>query len=207
MLDQETENTLNACYRAFFQRAEDERRWNLWSDVPWEAVNAQASDALTQAVLAAYEEELFLPDLAMTALNALRSSRGRAWFVTRWSYEEGKHALALREWLLRSGKRTDDALQILGDDLLAAFEWGSYDDPLALMTHALERENEEIARYQALQKRAQDENDRALAVVCAQLVTDEEAHGAFFQEALAIIGQKYPDAVAAAARRVASAAR
>ncbi len=204
MLDPATEDALYQLFRGFFERAERERRWNLWTDLPWDRVNREASDALVQAVRAAYAEELFLPDYGGKTLHLLRASRGRAWFVTRWMYEEGKHSLALGEWLIRSGKQDEDTVRDEADRLLARETRDLVvPEPVGAMVENLTREQDEVARYDALVVLAQAENDPALAALCDRIVTDERSHAAFFRDALRLIGEREPARVAHAVHRIA----
>ncbi len=206
MLDRATEDALFGKYAEFFRVAERERRWNLWNDVPWEAANSTASETLTEAVLEAYTHELYLPDYVSVTLHALRSSRGRAWFVTRWAYEEGKHLLALTEWLLRTGKRTDQELEEFSEGLLARTEWmPTISDPVPLMVQTLAREREEIKRYRALRAAAEAEGDSALTLVCDRFLIDEEAHYAFVRDALRVIQEREPELVAEAVQGIVAA--
>ena len=201
MLDRATEDALFGKYADFFRVGERERRWNLWNDVPWEAAKADAGDSLTEAVLEAYTHELYLPDYVTVTLHTLRASRGRAWFVTRWAYEEGKHLLALSEWLLRTGKRTDRELDEMSDRLLGETQWiPAVSDPVGLMAQTMAREREEIERYRALRAAAQSEGDSALTLVCDRLLIDEEAHYAFVRDALRVIQEREPGLVADAVR-------
>ncbi len=205
MLDPRTEGELYRLYRTYFQKAETERRWNLWDDTPWDLATTTPSEALAEAALASYREDVFLPDYSAKALHILRSSRGRGWFLTRWAYEEGKHLIALSEWLTRAGVRTDAEMRDLTETILAAYAWRpELDDPLAVLADSLAWEANEIARFAALKTLAQAENDGALAAICDRILADEEAHQAFFREALQIIGAAYPDAVADAVRRIAA---
>lgn len=203
MLDWETERKLYGAYRNFFTHAERERRWDLWNDVAWDQVRSPASDALVPAVMAAYVEEVFLPDYSQRLLHLLRSSRGRAWFVTRWSYEEAKHSLALNEWLLRTGRYTDEQLTTLIDGVLAETTRDlAIPEPVPALVLALAREHDEIARYRTLGALARSENDMILAAVCDQIVGDEQAHAGFFQNSLRLIQEREPALVAASVRRV-----
>ena len=40
----------------------------------------------------------------------LRAPFGQAWFMANWAYEESKHTIALMEYLMRSGKRTEEQM-------------------------------------------------------------------------------------------------
>jgi len=201
MLDRATEDALYDLFREFFRRAERERRWNLWEDVPWDQAQTGTTEALAEAVFAAYTEELFLPDYSEQTLHLLRSSRGRAWFVTRWSYEEGKHVLVLNEWLVRSGSYTDDQLKTYADELLGREKRTlAVSEPVAAMVEALVREQDELERYQSLRALAADAQNGALIAVCDQLIGDEQAHRAFFRDALLVIQKREPGLVAGAVR-------
>jgi acyl-[acyl-carrier-protein] desaturase len=206
-MDRATEDRLYKLFREFFQKAENERRWNLWNDFDWEAVPANPSPSLVEAVTRAYHDELFLPDYSARALYHLRSSRGRAWFLTRWTYEEGKHLLVLAEWLIRSGAYTSDQLRAQSDDLLLRFTWEPpYDDAPAVLADFLLWELKERDRYRALRKLTEAEGDTILAAVLAEILKDEEAHRAFLHQSLSIIGETYPEQVEDAARRIAAGA-
>ena len=201
MLDRATEDVLYELFRTFFRRAERERRWNLWADVPWDQAPSGATAALAEAALAVYAEELFLPDYSEQTLHLLRSSRGRAWFVTRWSYEEGKHVLALGEWLVRSGSYTDDQLKTYADELLGSEKRRlAVSEPAAVMVEALAREQDELERYQRLRALAADTRNGALVAVCDQVIGDEQAHFTFFRDALLVIQEREPGLVAEAVR-------
>ena len=205
MLDRATEDALYTMFGAFFHTAEEERRWNLWSDVPWDAVNPVASDTLVDAVFAAFDDELFLPDYVGKLVHLLRSSRGRAWFLTRWSYEEGKHLLALNEWLLRSGRRSEAEMKKYADDLLSAEEWElPFTDPAAMMVWALMREYAEGERYSRLRAAAESEAEGALVSVLDFILRDETAQQDFLRDALLLIKERHAPLVDDATRRVAA---
>jgi hypothetical protein len=165
-MDRPTEDRLYKLFRDFFQQAEIERRWNLWNDFAWDTVGTNPSPALVAAVTRAYHDELFLPDYSARALYHLRSSRGRAWFLTRWTYEEGKHLLVLAEWLMRSGSYTNDELRAQSDRSAAALYLGAaYEDAPAVLADFLLWELKERDRYRALRKLAVAEGDEVLAAV------------------------------------------
>jgi acyl-[acyl-carrier-protein] desaturase len=202
-MDRATEDRLYKVFRDFFQKAEDYRRWNLWSDFDWDAVPTNPSPALVQAVTRAYHDELFLPDYSARALYHLRSSRGRAWFLTRWTYEEGKHLLVLSEWLMRCGAYTNDQLRAQSDDLLLHFAWEPpYEDAPAVLADFLLWELKERDRYRSLRKLAEAEGDTVLVSVLAYILRDEDAHRDYLIQSLAVIAETYPELVADAARRI-----
>ena len=204
-LDNETEAALYALYRAYFLDAEA-RFWNVWDTIPWQEAYPEApSDALTDAVLSCYGAELFLPDYMTVMLMHTRSSRGRAWYVTHWCYEEGKHLLALGEWLTRHGVFTDEELQNRGNELLAANRYEpAAIDAVALFVDAILYETQEESRYRELRRVAESENDAALIVLCDWVLGDEATQKKFFADSLAIIARRHPGKVESAVDEIAA---
>lgn len=201
----ETERRLYRLYQAFFQRAEAERHWSVWSDIPWEeSPAAPAGAALRETALSQYRDALMLPDYTTVSLQVLRSSRGRAWFVTRWSYDEGKHLLGLHEWLLRRGGFADVELKALAETQLAENRWTPpYDDAPAVMVDALVWELTELERLAELREMAVVEGDVPLLQLIERVLADEVAHREFFREALGLLAQESSDEVRDAVARVA----
>lgn len=205
-LDFETEGSLRKLFVDYFHDAERERHWNLWTDFDWDAATPVPSAALSEAVLALYQDALFLPDYQCEPTKNLRASRGRAWFWTRLVYEETKQLLALHEWLIRRGVRTDEQLKALSDGLLGSHRWSALDDDaLTLFADTLVYELSEIERLTALQALAEAEGDPILADLAARLRRDDEAQRDFLREALQCIQQGYPERVQAAVETVAAA--
>ena len=95
-------------YMEFFAKAERERRWNVFDDIPWDKANPNVSDELALCAETFASVEMYLPDYVAGGINVVRDYFGRAWFQANWGYEESKHSLALGEWLQKSGKRTKD---------------------------------------------------------------------------------------------------
>ena len=203
-LDRATENELYALYRAYFSEAETKRNWNLWEDIPWDHARPGPPAPLVEAVMETLRAEIFLPDYSRHSLRVLRASRGRTWFMTRWSYEESKHQIALCEWLMAAGAATEPELRDLTDDLLAQNAWQPPDeDGVAFVVDALLYELREIERYSNLRSLAADAKDDALCAVVDRVLADERAQRTFFAQTLAIISRKYGEQVAAAVARVA----
>jgi acyl-[acyl-carrier-protein] desaturase len=205
-LDRPTEDRLYKLYRNYFTDAERNRNWNPWTAIPWDEVKSGPSPELVAAALEAYREDLFMPDYSARALHLMRASRGRAWFITRWSYEEGKHLLALHEWLLRSGAFTDEQLKELAERLLTAYRWEPpFTDAPAVFVDSLLWELREIERAAALKRLAGAAGDTALVRTLELIQIDEAAQKDFFVAALGIIAETYPDVVRDAIRRVTDA--
>ncbi|MDX1932954.1 MAG: ferritin-like domain-containing protein [Capsulimonadales bacterium] len=192
MLDPETESRLYQLYRQFFRDSEDRRNWNLWTDIPWDSVVPEPPTALATAVFDLYRADLFLPDYSARSLHLLRASRGRAWFWTRWSYEEGKHLLVWIEWMVRSGVHNDDYLREYAAEQLTAHRWEPpVEDAPGIFWDMLLRETREIERITAAQTLARESGDAALTDALEKILTDEYAHRDFLRDALKIIGERY----------------
>src|SRR4051812_6169803 len=97
-------------YATFFDKAEQERRWNPYRDVPWEKVNKDVSDDLALCAETFLCVESYLPDYVSKGIAISRNLFGMAWFNANWAYEESKHSIALMEWLMRSGKRSEEQI-------------------------------------------------------------------------------------------------
>ena len=205
-LDDATEARLYDLYRAYFT-AHEARQWNVWETIPQTTgYDAPPSTTLVAAALKCYGAELFLPDYMTSLLMHTRSSRGRTWYVTHWCYEEGKHLLAVGEWLLRRGLYTETELQNRGAELLEANRWHPASiDAIALYADAVLYESQETENYKALRDLAHAENDAVLVAVCDHILGDEAAQEAYFAQALRIISERHADAVNAAIETVCAA--
>src|SRR4051812_48804294 len=109
-LEPRIEAELHRLYRDFFDMAERKRRWSLREDVPWEHCNPSLDPAVAGVVESFLAVEMYLPDYMANAMTMLRPSRACIWFYANWGYEESKHSLALNDWLLKSGMRTEEQM-------------------------------------------------------------------------------------------------
>src|SRR5205809_6177657 len=113
---------LYGLYRDFFDRAERKRRWSLADDIPWDQVNRAMTPAVADVVESFCAVELYLPDYISKALPMIRRNPGWAWFHANWGYEESKHSLALGDWLLKSGARSEEQMADMEDQVFQ-HEW------------------------------------------------------------------------------------
>ncbi len=196
-LSPEVERALYQLYRAYFRAAEAEGgRDSLWRTLDSTAAGPTPSQELAEAALIAYRQDLFLPDYNTASLVRLRGSRGRAWFWTRWSYEESRHLLALHEWLLARGVADQETLSELSDDLLGAQRWSpASDDALYLFVDALLWELTELARGEKLLAMARAEGDEPLEQLLVAMLADEAAQRDFFLDALKLVRETYPERI------------
>ena len=106
-------------YMSFFEKAERERRWSVFDDIPWDRVNKGASEELALCAETFCSVEMYLPDYVAGGINIVRDYFGQAWFQANWAYEESKHSLALIQYLVRSGKRTEQQMFDLQSQIFA----------------------------------------------------------------------------------------
>jgi len=174
-------------YRDFFDLAERNRRWSIADDVPWGRCNPQLDPAIAHVVESFCAVELYLPDYTSKILPVVRPSKGRTWFYANWGYEESKHSLALADWLLRSGQRSDGQMADLERSVFAR-EWNlPQDSHLGMLVYATVQELATAVSYRNLRRRcAEHGGDPALERLLALVAVDEQAHYDFFRRCLGL---------------------
>lgn len=186
------EDALYENYLEYFHHAEERRRWNVKKDIPWNKANPNTSDLVADVVETFCAVELFLPDYTSKMLQMIRKSRGRAWFHINWGYEESKHSMVLREWLMAAGKRTDQQIKDMEDELWES-EWElPFGTPRQMVCYTTIQELATHVNYRQLRKVAEKENDPALMQVLLLLAKDEAAHYGFFSKALQLFMEDDP---------------
>ena len=171
---------LGRLYRDFFDRAEKKRRWSLQEDIPWERVNRAITPAVADVVESFCAVELYLPDYIAKALPMLRKNRGWSFFHANWGYEESKHSLALGDWLMRSGMRSEEQMADLESNLYE-HEWNlPHDSPLGMVIYAMVQELATFLHYRNLRRHVEREGDPALCELLRLIGIDERAHHAFY---------------------------
>lgn len=174
-------------YMDFFEVAERKRRWNVWDDIPWEKLNPQLNDESDAIRIETFcGVELYVPDYTAQGFNYSRDIFGQAWFAANWGYEESKHALVFREYLIKSGLRTEDQYLDYEDQILAK-RWISPAN--SMRQTAIYGAFQEIATYhiyhQQFQK-AQREGNEVLQRIVQLVARDEAAHCGFYRRVVAL---------------------
>ena len=168
-------------YRDFFDLAEKKRRWSLADDIPWHQVNRNLNPAIADVVESFCAVELYLPDYIAKAMPMVRMNRGWAWFHANWGYEESKHSLALGDWLLKSGARTDEQMADLESEVFA-HEWQlPQDSPVGMLVYAMVQELATWVHYRNLRRRVDENGDPALSRLLGLIAVDERAHHSFYR--------------------------
>lgn len=169
-------------YMTFFEHAERSRRWNPFTDIDWEAAkNAPKNDKLALCTETFCGVEMYLPDYVKGHLDLFRDNFARAWFATNWGYEESKHALSLREFLIKSGHRTEDQMmdfeqRILNQQWKRPFETGRQ-----MTAYGAVQEMTTFVIYKKQQALCEAEGQTALAQIYKFIAKDEMAHKRYYE--------------------------
>jgi acyl-[acyl-carrier-protein] desaturase len=168
-------------YVNFFKKAERERRWNPFEDIPWDKVNKNASEELAICAETFCAVEMYLPDYVAGGINVVRKCFGQAWFQANWAYEESKHALALTEYLMRSGKRTAEQMADLQNRIFEKTWKLPFETPRRMTIYGVIQEMATFVIYLKQRDRAAVEQCEALHQVYDFIARDEIAHCRFYQ--------------------------
>jgi acyl-[acyl-carrier protein] desaturase len=189
MLAGPAEKRLYRAYRDFFAAAEEHRRWNVDRDVPWSAARRDGGvpDHLVGVIESFFAVELYLPDYVGRIIGLLRESRGRAWFQANWGYEESKHSLALEEWLVRSGSRTEEQLADFAGKCLEQPWPLTYAEPRKMLAYQMVQELATAVNYRHLREACEPSGDEALLALLRFIMIDERAHYQFFRDAFKVL--------------------
>ncbi|MCB9664575.1 MAG: acyl-ACP desaturase [Alphaproteobacteria bacterium] len=174
-------------YMEFFELAERRRRWSVFEDIPWEKVDEAPRD--DDAALCAETfcgVEMYLPDYVSQGVNVLRSCFGQAWFATNWGYEESKHALTLRKWLIDSGHRTEEEFAAFEQAVLSSTWKAPFTTPRQLACYGAIQEQATFVIYRKQLEQAQARGDVVLAAIYGHIAKDEAAHAAFYRDVIAL---------------------
>lgn len=174
-------------YITFFEKAERERRWNVFSDIPWDKVNRDASEDLALCAETFCSVEMYLPDYVAGGINAVRKYFGQAWFQANWAYEESKHSLALMHYLIRSGKRTESQMFDLQNRIFDK-QWSlPFTTPRQMTFYGCVQEMATFVIYVKHRDRAHAEGDECLRTIYDLVARDEIAHTRFYQGVIKVL--------------------
>lgn len=184
-------------YMDFFDKGEKYRRWNPNSDLPWEwledKVQAQqiknkegiADDGNVAICLETFcAVELFIPDYTMAGLNMSRDFFGHAWFHLAWGYEESKHSLSFRNYLLRSGLRTEDEYLDFEEKVLKTKWTKPFDTYRQMACYGALQEAAGFLIYQAQKHKHTQESNPLLNRIFEVISKDEAAHISLYRKFL-----------------------
>lgn len=171
----------------FFEVAERKRRWNLFEDVPWDKISPSDNTEERAIRIETYcAEEMFLPDYTAAGNELLRGVFGLAWFQSAWSYEESRHGLVFREYLLRSGLRTPAQFDTLEAEVFSRSWKAPFATRRRMCCYGALQESATYLAYRAQKDRAQVEEDPTLEAIFFLVSRDEAAHAGFYRAMIEI---------------------
>jgi acyl-[acyl-carrier-protein] desaturase len=184
-----TESMSRSAYRVyldFLETAQKKRGWTIFDDIPWEALEAaNPSEGNAQCVEIYCAEELYVPDYGAKGLELVRSRFGLAWFQMCWAFEESKHGLVFREYLTRSGLRSETEVEALEASVFAKSWKLPFETPRQMACYGALQEGATYVAYKLQKDKAHCAGDSVLEAIFHLVGRDEAAHGGFYR---AIIG-------------------
>lgn len=169
-------------YLEFFEVAERKRRWSVFDDIPWSDIDAaKNSEQKAVCVETFCAEELYLPDYSAGGIHLTRTLFGSAWFQACWSFEESKHGLALREYLTRTGLRSDAQFAAFEDQVFSKVWRLPFQTRRQMVCYGAFQEVATYLAYKAQKDKAHREGDTVLHAIFTFLSRDEAAHAGFYR--------------------------
>lgn len=185
-------------YMTFFEKSERTRRWSVFNDVPWDKVESCPRDPdLALCAETFCGVEMYLPDYVAQGINTLRDSFGQAWFQANWAYEESKHALVLREYLLRTGQRSMEQTLAFERAILGKKWQKPFTTARQMTLYGALQEMTTFVIYHKQEGMARDRGDELLASIYSLIARDEIAHCRFYEKVSALLLEEDPDGVKA----------
>jgi acyl-[acyl-carrier-protein] desaturase len=182
--------------------------WSRGRDFTGQAGLAWAPDqsALPEAVRAAFEVNLLTEDNLPSYHHALASTfgRDRAWgtWVHRWTAEEARHAMSLRDYLLLTRAVDPVALE---RDRMTTLQRGWVSNRTEMLRSLAYVTFQELATRVAHRNTGRLANDPVADALLTRIAADENLHMVFYRDlmaaALAIAPEQAMEAIAAELRR------
>jgi acyl-[acyl-carrier-protein] desaturase len=172
-------------YMEFFDVAERKRRWHPFNDIPWDKLDpSQNTEEKAICAETFCGVELYVPDYTANAFNLTRQIFGLAWFEACWGYEESKHGLTFREYLVRSGLRTEEQYAEFEQKILAKVWNLPFHTPRQMSCYGALQESATFLIYRVQLEKARQEGDEVLEKIYSYISKDEAAHMGFYIKVL-----------------------
>jgi len=172
-------------YHDFFDTGEKKRRWNPFSDVPWEKLNRDLTNEDDAICLETFcGVELYVPDYTANGLNMTRAIFGAAWFEACWGYEESKHALAYRNYLIESGLRTEEQYAEFERKIFSKVWKLPFNTWRQMTCYGALQEAATYLIYSVQREKAKQKDNELLQQIYFLVSRDEAAHRGFYQRVL-----------------------
>jgi len=169
-------------YLDFLETAEKKRHWTIFNDIPWDALEtANLTEASAQRVEIFCAEELYVPDYSAKGLELVRTRFGLAWFQTCWAFEESKHGLVFREYLTRSGLRSEAQVEALEASVFAKTWKLPFETPRQMACYGALQEGVTYVAYKVQKDKARSAGDNVLEAIFHLVGRDEAAHAGFYR--------------------------
>jgi acyl-[acyl-carrier-protein] desaturase len=172
-------------YMEFFDVAERTRRWNPMNDIPWDKIDHSNNTEEKAICIETFcGIELYVPDYTANSFNLTRSIFGQAWFQASWGYEESKHGLSFREYLIRSGLRTPDQYADFEQKIFSKVWNLPFHTRRQMTCYGALQESATFIIYRNQFKKAKQEGDEVLKKIYFYVSRDEGAHMGFYIKVL-----------------------
>ena len=169
-------------YLEFLETAENKRRWNIFNDIPWDKLDVSKTTPTTAQCIETFcAEEMYVPDYSSNGLQVTRAMFGLAWFQTCWAFEESRHGLVFREYLTRSGLRSEAEFAALEADTLARVWSLPFKTARQMACYGALQEGATYMAYNAQKEKARCAGDTVLEAIFHYVGRDEAAHGGFYR--------------------------
>jgi acyl-[acyl-carrier-protein] desaturase len=172
-------------YLEFFDVAERKRRWHPLNDIPWEKLDRSRigeEDAIRVETFCGVE--LYVPDYTQNGFLLTRTSFGHAWFEANWGYEESKHGLVFREYLTRSGLRTEEEITRFEDKIFSKVWTLPFPTVRQMNAYGALQESATFLIYKAQREAAVKAGNEVLERIYYFVSRDEAAHLGFYRKVL-----------------------
>jgi len=174
-------------YWEFFDVAERKRRWHPFDDIPWEKMDKSKNSEETAICLETFcGVELYVPDYVANAFSLSRPIYGHAWFEANWGYEESKHSLVFRKYLLESGLRSLEQYYAFEDKVFDKVWKLPFHTRRQMTCYGALQEAATYLIYQAQKQKAEREGAELLERIFFLISRDEAAHHGFYRTAIKI---------------------
>ncbi len=172
-------------YHEFFDAAERKRRWHPFRDLPWEKMDRSKNTEQDAVCIETFcGVELYVPDYTRNGFALTRDSFGHGWFQANWGYEESKHSLAFREYLIQSELRTQEQYDAFEDKIFSVVWALPFPTRRQMNCYGALQESATYLIYQAQKEKAKRNGNELLEQVYFFISRDEAAHMGFYRKIL-----------------------
>lgn len=181
-------------YMDFFEIAEKKRRWNVFDSIPWDAIDKdKVSEDAAICIETFCGVELYVPDYTSNGFNLTRSIFGAAWFQANWGYEESKHALVFREYLVRSGLRTQAEYDAFEDKITGKVWNLPFHTRRQMTCYGALQEAATYLIYSQQRELYEQQGDETLSKIFYYVARDEAAHAGFYRRVIKLEMEDDPE--------------